>query len=138
MALEQLRDEPMMAHLLDSLAEGKDIGHYGRLTFVMVGRQFLSEDELVEQLTKDPDCDEAKARSLVHQVDQRDYNPPRKDRVMEWQAKQEFPICPDSDNPDACNVYKTMEFSKDTYENIGHYREEKTEAEHETSAARQD
>jgi hypothetical protein len=136
MAPEQLRAEPMMAHLLDSLAEGNDIGHYGRLTFVMVGRQFLSEDELVEQLTKDPDCDAAKARSLVHQVDQRDYNPPRKDRVMEWQAKQEFPICPDSDNPDACNVYKTMEFSKDTYENIGHYREEKTESE--TSAARQD
>ncbi len=119
----------MMAHVLDALEEGKDIGHYGRLTFVMVGRQFLSEDELVEYMTKDPDCDEAKARSLVHQVDQKDYNPPKQDRIMEWQAKQEFPICPDSDNPDACNVYKSMEFSKDTYENISHYRDEKAEGE---------
>lgn len=129
MGLEELRKEPMMAHLLDSLNEGKDIGHYGRLTFVMAARQFLSEGELIEQLTKDPDCDEPKARALVHQVSQRDYNPPRRDRVLEWQERQEFPICPDASDPDACNVYKNLEFSKETYENIEQYREEKAESE---------
>ena len=29
-----------MAHLLDSLNDGKDIGHYGRLVFAMVARHF--------------------------------------------------------------------------------------------------
>ena len=31
-----LRDSPMMAHLMDALEAGTDIGHYGRLTFAMV------------------------------------------------------------------------------------------------------
>jgi hypothetical protein len=34
---DNLRDSPMMAHLLDALEAGQDVGHYGRLTFVMVG-----------------------------------------------------------------------------------------------------
>lgn len=38
--LEKLRQEPMMEHLLSSLKEGKDIGHYGRLVFVMVARHW--------------------------------------------------------------------------------------------------
>ena len=37
MSQEQLRQSPMMAHLLDALDEGTDIGHYGKLTFAMVG-----------------------------------------------------------------------------------------------------
>jgi hypothetical protein len=37
----------MMAHLLDALEAGTDIGHYGRLTFAMVARHFMSEDMLV-------------------------------------------------------------------------------------------
>ncbi len=41
MALEDLKKDAMMAHLANSLAQGKDIGHYGRLTFVMVARHFL-------------------------------------------------------------------------------------------------
>ena len=36
MAVEDLRKNGMMAHLLDSLDKGKDIGHYGRLVFTMV------------------------------------------------------------------------------------------------------
>ncbi len=40
----------MMAHLMDALSQGEDIGHYGRLVFVMVARHFLSEDQLFKQL----------------------------------------------------------------------------------------
>ena len=36
MAVEDLRKSDMMAHLLDALDKGKDIGHYGRLVFAMV------------------------------------------------------------------------------------------------------
>ncbi len=49
MPVEDLRQSPMMGHMLDALEE-KDIGHYGRLVFAMIGRHFVSNDELVELL----------------------------------------------------------------------------------------
>ncbi len=114
--------------LLDSLEAGKDIGHYGRLTFVMVARHFMDDDELVSWLTKDADCDELKARALVEQVQARDYNPPKRERVLDWNGKQEFPICPDPANPDACNIYRNLELPRDTYQKIEQYHEQKVEA----------
>ncbi|MFL6416891.1 MAG: hypothetical protein ACJ74Y_14605, partial [Bryobacteraceae bacterium] len=81
MALKELRESPMMAHLLDALDRGEDIGHYGRLVMIMVGRHFMSEEELLKQLTKDKDCAEDKARSLIAQVSARDYNPPKRERI---------------------------------------------------------
>jgi hypothetical protein len=36
MALDDLRRNAMMSHLLDALDRGDDIGHYGRLVFAMV------------------------------------------------------------------------------------------------------
>src|SRR6185437_5400504 len=53
-----LRKSPMMAHLLDALNDGKDIGHYGRLTFVMVARHFMDEEDLVTLLSRQPDQSE--------------------------------------------------------------------------------
>jgi DNA primase large subunit len=128
-ATDELRTDPMMAHLLDALEQGKDIGHYGRLVFVMVARHFMSEDELIEYLCKDKDCDEEKARALIRQVESRDYNPPRRERILEWMQEQGFPICPAPDDADACNVYRNFEFPKDIYNNIQEYREKKAEAE---------
>ena len=93
MALQDLRQSAMMSHLLDALDRGEDIGHYGRLVFVMVARYFLSNDEVVEQLKKDPDCDEQKAWGLVKQVEARGYNPPKRERILEWMDQQKFPIC---------------------------------------------
>ena len=120
-----LRASPMMAHLLDALRAGQDIGHYGRLVFAMVARHFLDEDELVGLLAKQPDQDETKARALVLQVKAKGYSPPKRDRILEWQRHQDFPICPNADDPDACNVYKELKFPDDVYEHIGEYYEEK-------------
>lgn len=117
----------MMAHLLDALDAGTDIGHYGRLTFAMVARHFLDESELIEYLQKDPECSEAEAKSLVHQVQGKDYNPPRRDRVLEWQKQQDFPICPNSQDPDACNVYKDLHFPEPIYDHISSYHEQKVD-----------
>ena len=128
MAVEDLRSDPMMEHLLDSLESGKDIEHYGRLVFAMVARHFLSEDEVVEQLTKDPNFDEEQARALMAQVQQRDYNPPKRERIIEWMEKQNFPICPNPDDPDVCNVYKTLDFPEEIYKNIERYRLQKAQA----------
>ncbi len=79
-----LRDSPMMAHLLDALEEGTDIGHYGRLVFVMVARHFLDEDRLVALLADQPGMDEQKARAALLQAQEKDYNPPRRDRILQW------------------------------------------------------
>jgi len=118
MALDEMRKNDMMAHLIDALEQHMDIGHYGRLVVAMVGRCFLEEEELVALLTKDPDCDEEKARALVEQVNARDYNPPKRERILEWMQKQEFPICPDAENPRACNVYRDLDFPQELYDRI--------------------
>jgi hypothetical protein len=125
---DNLRDSPMMAHLLDALEAGTDVGHYGRLTFAMIARHFLDEDELVRLLGSQPGTSEEEARSLVLQVQGRDYNPPKRERILDWQARQEFPICPTPDDPAACNVYRELRFPDSVYENIGEFWEEKAEA----------
>ena len=123
MQLEELRKNDMMAYLIDSLEAGKDVGHYGRLTFVMVARSFMTEDEIVSLLQKGADCDEQKARALFEQVAERGYNPPKRERILEWMQKQEFPICPNSEDTNACNVYRDLQFPQEIYENIkGYYR----------------
>jgi hypothetical protein len=38
MSVEDLQQSPMMNHMLEALDRGEDIGHFGRLTFVMVAR----------------------------------------------------------------------------------------------------
>ena len=126
MPVEDLRQSSMMSHMLDALERGEDIGHYGRLTFTMIGRYFMSNEELVEYLTKDSDTDENKARGLVQQVSEKGYNPPRRERILEWQSQQDFDICPNPDDPDACNIYNELEMPDEVYEDIEQYREEKS------------
>ncbi len=126
---EELRNSPMMAHLLDALEQGIDIGHYGRLTFVMVARHFLSEDEMVDLLSYQPDHDADEARALILQVKAHDYNPPKRERILEWQSQQDFPICPTPDEPGTCNVYQELRFPAGIYENISEFYEEQVKAE---------
>ena len=125
MPVEVLRQSPMMAHMLDALDNGEDIGHYGRLTFAMITRYFVDDEELVSLLTKDRDAEEQEIRALVQQVREKGYNPPRRDRIVEWQEQQDFAICPTPDDPDSCNVYNELQFPDELYESIQEYREEK-------------
>ena len=122
---DELRRNDMMAHLLDALGAGKDIGHYGRLVFAKNARHFLSEDELVEHLAKDKSFDEDQARALVKQVQGRDYSPPKREKILAFQAQQDFPICPNGEDPDGCNVYKNLQFPQEVYEHINAYYEQK-------------
>ena len=128
MPVEDLRQSPMMTYLLDALDNGEDLGHYGRLTFAMVAHHFLDKDELVEWLSKDGDTDENEARALVQQVEERGYNPPRRERILEWQEQQDFPICPNPDDPDACNVYNELQFPDAVYQDIQEYQEKRQTA----------
>lgn len=125
MAIEELRKSEMMAHLLDALDDGQDIGHYGRLVFAMVARHFMDTDELIDYLQKDPDFSETEAKALYQQVQGKDYNPPKRDRILEWQQQQDFPICPNADDPDSCNVYRDLKFPDEVYEHISSYYEHK-------------
>jgi hypothetical protein len=125
MSVEDLRQSPMMSHMLDALDNGEDIGHYGRLVFAMIGRYFVGDDELVELLLKDHDAEGGEMRAMVQQVEEKGYSPPRRERILEWQSQQDFQICPNPDDPDACNVYNELQFPDDVYESIQEYREEK-------------
>jgi hypothetical protein len=119
----------MMDHLLNALEAGQDIGHYGRLVFAMVAHHFLSEDETLAWLTRDPGRNREEAAVLLRQVESRDYNPPRRERILAWQSQQEFPILPNPDDPDCGNVYRNLKFPQKVYEHIQEYQEEKLEAE---------
>src|SRR4051794_9522781 len=123
MPVDELRDEPMMAHLIDSLEAGEDIGHYGRLTFAMIARHFMDEEKVISYLTRNPDFNEEQARGLVTQVSVRDYNPPKRERILEWMRKQEFPICPEPENASQCNVYRNLQFPQEVYEKISQFYE---------------
>ena len=125
MPVEDLRQSPMMAHMLDALDNGEDIGHYGRLVFAMIGRHFVPNEELVELLTKDHDADEQEIRAMVQQVEDKGYSPPRREKILEFQDQQDFPICPDPDDPDACNVYNELQFPDEVYESIQQYQEKR-------------
>ena len=125
MPVEDLRQSPMMAHMLDALDNGEDIGHYGRLVFAMIGRHFVPNEELVDLLTKDHDADEQEIRAMVQQVEDKGYSPPRREKILEFQDQQDFPICPDPDDPDACNVYNELQFPDEVYESIQQYQEKR-------------
>ncbi len=125
MPVEDLRKSPMMSHILDALENGEDIGHYGRLTFAMIGVYFAKDDELVGILTKDEDADEREIRAMIQQVREKGYNPPNRDKVLEWQSKQDFQICPNPDDPDSCNVYSELDIPQEVLEDIQEYREDK-------------
>src|SRR5262245_43903321 len=75
MSVKELRESPMMDHLLSALERGEDVGHFGRLTFAMIGRHFLDPEELVSWLAKDHRCDEGEAKALAQQVAAHDYSP---------------------------------------------------------------
>ena len=127
-SLDELRKSDVMARLLDALDQGQDIGHYGRLVFAMVGRHFMDQDTLIGLLTQDRDFSEDDARSLVQQVISRDYNPPRRERILEWQSEQEFQMVPNPDDPDSGNLYRDLTFPDGIYEDIAEYHEQKAEA----------
>ncbi len=124
-----LRDSPMMAHLLDALEQGEDIGPYGQLTFVMVARHFMSDDEMIRLLEGQPDFEEKEARAKILQVKTRDYNPPKRERILQWMKRQRFPICPNPEDPNGCNVYRELQFPDGIYEHIDEFWEEKAGAE---------
>ena len=130
-----LRQSPTMARLLDALEAGEDVGHYGQFTFAAVAHHFMDEDDVIALLAKQPDMDAEKARAVTLQIEERDYNPPRRERILEQQAHQKFQIIPNPDDPDSGNLYRELTFSDDIYENITEYREEQGDAHGHTSRA---
>jgi hypothetical protein len=125
----ELRKDSMMAHLLDSLNAGRDIGHYGRLVFAMVARHFMPHQDVLAWLLRDPDFPQEAALNMLSQVEERDYNPPKRERLLEWHAQQEFPILPHPDDPDCGNLYRNLKFPDTIYNHISHYQEQKAHAE---------
>ena len=95
MAADALRKNDMTAHLMDALDRGEDIGHYGRLVFVMVGRHFMDEDELVRHLKQRGGHGRGEGPGgWSSSGPVRHHNPPKRERIMEWQAPAGLPHLP--------------------------------------------
>jgi hypothetical protein len=86
------------------------------------------EQVVINWLAKDPDCPREKASAMLRQVEGRDYKPPRRERILQWQAEQDFLIVPDPADPDCGNVYKSLKFTHQVYDHIENYQMEKAEA----------
>ncbi len=125
---DELRNDRMMARLLDELERGTDIGHYGRLVFAMIARHFGSEDEVVAALSNDRDFSEDQARVMVREVIEAGYSPPKRAKILDFQRRQDYPIIENPDDPDLGNVYRDLTFPDGVYQHIEHYREEKLHA----------
>ena len=69
-----------------------------------------------------------KLLSLYLQVQGKDYKPHRRERILQWQKEQSFPICPNPEDPDSGNVYKDLKFPPEVYEHIAGYYEGKAES----------
>lgn len=121
-------ESAMMSHLLQAMQKGQDVGHYGRLVFTMIARWFMEDDQIIKLLAKQPGMEENDARAMLAEVKARDYSPPKRDKILQWQSQQDFPICPDEDDPNGCNVYRELKFPDEVYERIGEFWEEKVEA----------
>ncbi len=128
-ALEALGRNKMMRHLIDALAEGQDIGHYGRFTFASIARHFMEPDDLAKYLAKDKDEALADAKALVHQVNDADYSPPGPSKIRKWDEEQPFAILPpEHQTSDDANVYQDLDFPDHVYEKINAYHREQAEA----------
>lgn len=58
---------------------------------------------------------------MIEQVVARGYNPPKREHILDWMSKPEFPTCPTPDDTQACNVYQDVEFPKQVDEKIHAY-----------------
>ena len=128
-ALDALRKNHAMRHLIEAVEDGTDIGHYGRLTFAIVAHYFMKPDDLAKFLAQDKDESEAEAKGLVHQVIEAGYSPPGPRKIREWNEKQDFPILPpDHDSVDDANVYQDLDFPEAVYNKISSYHEHQAES----------
>jgi len=65
---------------------------------------------------------------VARSVKGRDYDPPKREKIAQFQSQQGFPICPNLDDPDACNVYKNLNFPPEVYEAINAFYRQKASA----------
>ena len=94
MAVEDLKKNAMVAHLIDVLDHKEDIGHYGRLVFTRVAQHFLSEYEVVAELAKDKEFSEEQARSLYLQVQSKTITHPSARRSCSTSRSRNFRSSP--------------------------------------------
>lgn len=73
----------------------------------------------------DKDFTEEEARSLYQQVKSKEYSPPSRDSLLEWQSEQDFQMVLDPEDPDAGNVYQDLTFPEKVYESISSYNQKK-------------
>lgn len=133
-----LRQSPTMTRLLEALEGGTDIGHYGQFTFATVARHFLPEERIVALFATQPEMDEERARAILSHINERDYNPPRRERIIEQQARQDFQIIPDPDDPDSGQLYRELTFPETVYEGINDYYEQSAPEHYGSSHPRSD
>jgi hypothetical protein len=94
----------------------------------MGARHCGARAERAALLTQDETFAEPSARALIAQVDAADFSPPKRAKILDFAARQDFPSLPDCDDPDCGNVDRGLHFPDAVYEHIAEYREAKAHA----------
>ena len=126
MAVSELRKNDMMAHLLDSLEAGKDIGHYGRLVFAMVARPFPERQPAGEAVDEGQELRRGRREDAGRPGAEPRLQPAQagEDPAVSWSSRSS-PSAPTPTDPDACNVYKDLQFPEAVYAKINEYYQQK-------------
>jgi len=66
----------------------------------------------------------------VREVVEAGYSPPKRDKIVDFQSRQDYAIIENLDDADLGNVYKDLRFPDEVYQHIEHYREQKMHATH--------
>ena len=113
-----LAASPTVARWLAALAAGEDLGHFGRLAFVSAARHFLTDSELVLLLAGQPRHDAGKVLKLVDRVRERGYAPPSRPRLLQWQARQRYPLLENPADPTVGNLYRELSLPDGVFSDI--------------------
>jgi hypothetical protein len=113
-----LKKSSIMAHLLRALKRRENIGYYGMLVFAATARFFLSEKKVVRLLSRQPGVGREDIRDIVLQIKERRLPPPSLERIFMWQELQDFSVCPDYTDIDACDLYRQLQFPEGVRDNV--------------------
>ncbi len=120
MTIPDLLANPLMKHLLGAVERGEDLGEYGRRVFVTVAQHFATDDEVLNLLADQPGGLSG-ARALLAEVRERDEEPPRRAKIVEYMKQQPFPIIPDLNDPTFEDPYVGLNFPPAVRERMPHF-----------------
>ena len=110
-SLDDLKRNPMMRRIIQTMESGQDVGHYGRFIFTVVASYFIGEKEITDLLKRQPEIEDSEeALGFYLQVASARYVMPTSARIRAWDKSEEqknFPLIIQGDR-NSGNLYREI------------------------------